>query len=702
MNTRTALLLTLGLSSLGTAAFAAATPVQPRAFEISDFYRTAFVSGPVLSPDGKTAVVAVRRYELEKGESWSELWAVPIGAGDPYQLTTGRHNDTGPTFLPNGRLVFVSNRDKGSQLWTMAIDGGEPTRLTDFPGGFGDIVPVGDGSTLVAATTVFTACGIDADCHEKLEEDRSKAKPKAHVADELLYRHWTSWPDGAVARLVLVDAKSGKVLRDLTPWPVDAPVFSLSGPRGFDVSPDGRSLVVSANRTEAQATSTNADLWLIDLAGSGEARNLTAANVGWDGAPRFAPDGSKVAFLSQEQDGYEADLFRVSILDLAQPAAEPRRLTRRDSFDFQAGELVWTPDGTALLAEVEHHGRTPLMRIDLASGAITEILRDGTIDGFELGPDGTSIVYVRRTVGEPTELFRVGSAAEAPERLTTFNQALAAEVDIRPAEELWVDGPEGRKTHVFLVKPHGFDPAKKYPLILNVHGGPQSQWTDGYRGDWQVYPGKGYLVAFANPTGSTGYGQPFTDGIGCDWGGKVYDDLMAVTDHLAALPYVDADRLGAMGWSYGGYMMMWMQGNTTRFKAQAAMMGIWDLPSFYGATEELWFPEKDLCGVPWESPEYERWSPSALATKAATPALVITGELDYRVPYTQSLQYFTTLRRRDIPARLVVFPNAGHWPGWHDMVVYYTAHLEWFAKYLGGGGPPWSVEDLVDGRAFGR
>jgi dipeptidyl aminopeptidase/acylaminoacyl peptidase len=261
-----------------------------------------------------------------------------------------------------------------------------------------------------------------------------------------------------------------------------------------------------------------------------------------------------------------------------------------------------------------------------------------------------------------------------------------------------VAGEDGYAIQVFVVTPHGFDPSRKYPLILNVHGGPQSQWADSYRGDWQVYPGKGYVVAFANPTGSTGCGQDYVDAISRDWGGRVYRDLMRVTDALAELPYVDAQRIGAMGWSYGGYMMMWMQGHTDRFRCQAAMMGVYDLPSFHGATEELWFPEHDLGGAPGESDDYERWSPSRHAASFRTPALVVTGERDYRVPYTQSLHYYTDLRRRDVPARLVVYPEAGHWPGWREMLFYYNVHLDWFHRWLGGDPAPWDVNEHARAR----
>lgn len=287
------------------------------------------------------------------------------------------------------------------------------------------------------------------------------------------------------------------------------------------------------------------------------------------------------------------------------------------------------------------------------------------------------------------------------QQLTSFNSAMADSVDIRPAEELWIPSPAGRLVHTFIVKPHNFDPSKKYPLILNVHGGPQMQWTDGFRGDWQVYPGSGYVVAFPNPTGSTGYGQEFTAAISHDWGGKVFQDVMAVTDSLARLPFVDAERMGAMGWSYGGYMMMWLEGHTRRFKALAAMMGVYNLQAMHGSTEELWFPEYDLQGTPWESNLYQQWTPNAFVKNFATPCLVITGERDYRVPYTQSLEFFTDLQEQRIPSRLIVFENDGHWPSSvKSMPFYYNAHLDWFHTYLGGDPAPYDMTRMLRNQAF--
>jgi len=286
-------------------------------------------------------------------------------------------------------------------------------------------------------------------------------------------------------------------------------------------------------------------------------------------------------------------------------------------------------------------------------------------------------------------------------QLTTFNLGLENRVDIRPADTMWVAGADGIKVEVFIVKPHNFDPSKKYPLIMNVHGGPQSQWMNSFRGDWQVYPGAGYVLAYPNPHGSTGYGQEYTREISGDWGGKPFEDLMKVTDALSKLSYVDSTRMGAMGWSYGGYMMNWFQAKTKRFKCLASMMGLYDLRSMWGVTEELWFPNFDLKGQPWNSELYKKFSPSEYVKDFATPTLIITGQLDFRVSYTQSLQYFSTLQTLGIPSRLIILKNDGHWPSTvKSMPLYYNAHLDWFHTYLGGDPAPYDVDKMVKNKAF--
>ncbi len=500
---------------------------------------------------------------------------------------------------------------------------------------------------------------------------------------------------------MLVVDLAGKdgAIRDLTPGDFDSPTFALGGPLGYAFSPDGKELAFVSNRSGDEASTTNADLWTVPVEAAADElrtpRNLTAANAAWDGSPAYSPDGRFLAYRTQKKPGNESDRFRIALYDRA--GGTSRVLT--EAFDNTIGDLAWSHDSKKVYFTADVRGRTPLHELDAATGRIRVLSALGLLDAFEVSRDSRFAVVSRRRVGTPQELWRIDlrkGTGEPERRLTTHNAAVEAETDIRPPEVISVTGAEGQPVQVFIVKPHGFDPAKKYPLLLNVHGGPEMQWADAFRGDWQVYPD--YVVAFPNPHGSTGFGEAYTAAIAGDWNGKVITDIEKVAEALAAMPYVDADRMGLMGWSWGGYAVMWMEGHSTRFKAMASMMGVYDLRSMWSATEELWFPTWDLGGAPWENRKhYSEASPSEYVTSFKTPCLVVTGRKDYRVPYTQSLMFFTDLQKRGVPSRLLVFENAGHWPAWYEMALYYSAHLDWFHRYLGGSPAPWDPVDLVKG-----
>ena len=686
-----------------------ALATDKRGFTIEDLYRVQTPSSVRASSDGQWVAYSVRTTDLGRGKAQSDLWRLPTAGGEPVRLTwTDDASETEPAFSADGkRLAFVAKRgeQEHEQVWVLDASGGEARAITSISTGASDIVWSPDGKYIAFTSLVYAQCGADDACNKKKAETRAKGPLVAHLADELLYRHWTSWSDGKVNHVLVVEVETGKV-RDLTPGEREAPRLVIGGERQYDFSPDSAELVYTRNPDPiaSQAWSTNSDLWVVPVEPDGKgntraATNLTQANPAWDGLPRYSPDGRFIAYLRQTQPGYESDIFRLALHD--RKTGQSRVLTQ--SFDNWVEGFDWLPDSRGIVFSAPEEGQVPLFRVGLDGGPAHKLAALATIHEFTVSPDGRSAYAVRSSIGEPREVWQVDLTGKAdPRRLSFHNRPLEDEADVRPAESMWVEGARGRRVQVFLVKPHGFDPSKKYPLILNVHGGPQGNWSDAFRGDYQVYPGAGYVVALPNPHGSTGYGQDYTAQISRDWGGAVYEDLMKVTDALEKLPYVDAARMGAMGWSYGGYMMNWFQGHTDRFKCLASMMGLFDLRSFHLTTEELWFPEWDLGGRPWDSELYEKWSPSNAIARFKTPQLVVTGEIDFRVDYAQGLMAFSALRRQGVPARLIVLPEAGHWPGWYEMALYYTAHLDWFHRWLGGDAAPWSVEDFVDNAVFDR
>ncbi|MFZ0822085.1 MAG: S9 family peptidase, partial [Terriglobales bacterium] len=631
-----------------------------RAFTIEDLYRIRGIDALHVSPDGKTILYTLYTNDLAKAKRTGHIWLMDADGKNTRQFTFGEKGESSPSFSPDGKsIAFISSRDgsDNDNLYVISASGGEARQLTNISTGVGDPLWSPDGKWIAFSSDVYPECSADDACNKKIEQRWSKGPLHAHMADALLYRHWTQWKDGKRTHILLADVSSGAV-RDLTPGDFDSPPFQLGGALQYDFSPDSAELAFGSNHDRDQASSTNSDVWIVSLAGnqlSGNQspRNITASNPAFDGHPKYSPDGKYIAYQMQKQPGYESDLFRLAIFDRS--TGTSRVLT--ESFRNWIDAFQWASDSKSLYFDAPVEGDNPIFRVTLDSGSIQQVLLDRAIDSFELTSDNHRIVYTRRSFSDPIEIYAVDLAdgkSSTPQRLSHFNDEVANEVDIRPAERIWVKGADGTKIEVFVVKPHDFDPSKKYPLILNVHGGPQFQWQDSFRGDGQVYPGAGYVVAFPNPHGSTGYGQDFTAEISGDHGGKVFEDLMKVTDELAKLPYVDPDRMGAMGWSYGGYMMDWIEGHTTRFKAIASMMGIFDLRSMYGATEELWFPKWDYKGQPWNSDQYEKFSPSYFVKNFKTPCLVISGERDYRVPYTQSLQMFTSLQEMKVPSKLIV------------------------------------------------
>lgn len=666
---------------------------QKAPFTIETLYNLKRVSDPQISPNGKAIAFVVTEYDMPEGKSNSDIFLMDADGQNMRRMTNNPTADFHPRWSVNGQqLLFVSTREEGSQAWLLPVNGGEAIQLTDFASGVSSPEWIGKTKDIIFKSTVFPECGADQHCNENLLESIEAGPLHAHMADKLLYRHWTSYKDGKRSHLIRFNATE-KSYKDITPGDYDSP--AMWG--GFSVSADGQWLCVESNRDEFEAETTNKDLYLINLE-NGETRNLTVRNEAYDGQPVFSPDGRFLAYQMQTTPTYEADLKLLAIYDFK--SGKSKVLT--EEFDAWTDHYVWSSDSKYIYFTAHQEGHFPIYRVKVSGVKIEQVVDVKTADAFSVSPDNKWLAVSRRTINKPSEIVHVQVKSGKTTRITHINRAIEDSVDIRPAKEMWIESPTGKKIHTYVVLPYNFNKNKKYPLILNVHGGPQYQWSDGFRGDWQVYPGSGYIVAFPNPHGSTGYGQAFTAAISQDWAGKVYDDVMAVADHLAGLAYVDENRMGAMGWSYGGYMMMWMEGHTNRFKAIVSMMGVYNLPAMYGSTEELWFPHWDLGGTPWEKPEaYKAVSPHNYVQNFKTPCLVITGEKDYRVPYTQSLEFFSGLQKMRVPSRLIVFPNDGHWPNHtKSMPFYYNAHLDWFHQYLKGEAAPYKMQKMLRNQAF--
>lgn len=668
---------------------------QKKPFTIAELYKVHYVGSPVVSPDGSKVAFTVTNYNMKKGESRTNIYIMDADGKNQKDITNNSKSNYNPLWTSDGKMIYyVSTESKIPQVYRYSFETGKSQKVTDFSMGVSAPVLSPNNKLIAFASKVYPQCGADSQCNKEIDSTSMHGPIQAYVTDHLFFRHWTSYSAGKYSHIIIYNVDNN-TYTDVTPGDYVSPTFMLGGGIGYNFSPDSKELCYVSKHIEHPEASTNADLFIVPVTG-GKSVDITKDNKAWDGWPIYSPDGKYIGYRTQKIPGYESDLFRIALYN--RESGKTKIIT--ENFDNWIDDFKWAPDSKSIYFTGEVEAYEPVYKIDLNSENISPVTGPKSIFGFDLDGHG-NLYYEAGAIQKPNEIYKMNLADHQQTELTDFNKKFEETVDIRPAKKMWVTGTDGKKVEVFVVTPHNFDPGKKYPLIFNVHGGPQSQWMDSFRGDWQVYPGAGYVVAFCNPHGSTGYGQAYTAEISGDWGGKPFQDLMKVTDALAKLPYVDSTRMGAMGWSYGGYMMDWFQGHTKRFKCIASMMGVYDLRSMWGGTEEIWFPNHDLKGQPWNSKDYSKFSPSFYAKNFATPTLVITGQKDFRVPYTQSIQYFTTLQTLGIPSRLIIFKNDGHWPNVvKSMPLYYDAHLDWFHKYLGGKSAPYDVHKMAENQAY--
>jgi dipeptidyl aminopeptidase/acylaminoacyl peptidase len=649
---------------------------QRQTFDVEMMLSLSRVGEPALSPNGKQVAFTVQTVDIDKNIKPKQIYLVGVAGGTPVQLTHDGNDNERPRWSADSELIyFISDRSGSSQIWVMDNAGGHTRQITHLSTEAGGLLVSPDGKKLVFESSVYPECGADDSCNKAKIDAEAKSKVKARIYTSLLYRHWTAYETKRRQHLLVVDA-DGSNTKDLTPGPHDVPPFSLGGPDDYTISPDSIEVAFTMNVDPEPAMSTNSDIYTVPIVG-GEIHKITIG-LGADNSPLYSPDGKLLAFRSQVKAGYESDRWRLIVLDRA--TGKVTNLT--EALDRWVGSMTWLPDSERLVFTSEDRGRTGLQMIAASGGGLRPIISGAsTLDDVQFTPDGETMIYTQQSGSKPVEIFKTTAGSGTGVALTHFNDSTIANSTVRPLEEMKVDDIQS-----FMVKPPDFSPLKKYPVLFLIHGGPQGAWgeTWSYRWNPQVFASAGYLVVMPNPRGSTGYGQKFIDDINGDWGGKVYDDIMAVADHVAALPYVDADRMAAAGGSYGGYMIDWILGHTNRFKALISHSGVYDLRSMAGETEELWFPQWEFKGMPWDNPDlYAKWSPSFFANNFKTPTLVLHGELDYRVPVGQGMQLFTALQLQKVPSKIVLFPDEGHWISKpQNSVLWYGQFLEWVGEWL--------------------
>jgi len=655
---------------------------QTHSITFDDFIQIKRVADPQVSPDGKLIAFVVTVMDKEGNKSDSDIWLVPAAGGEMRRLTSSPKADFNPRWTPDGKkIAFISARGGSAQIWLINLEGGEAYPLTNISGGASGIVWSPAGTHLAFSSSVYPDCP-DEDCNRRKREEAKKSQVEARIYDQLLYRHWNSWWDGTRSHVFVIPAEGGKPI-DVTPGDYDCPPIAPGGSSDYVFSPDGRELCFARNIDPELRLSlgTNNDLFTTAVNG-GEIKKITS-NKASDTLPQYSPDGRYIAYRAMARPGFEADKYSLMLYDRA--AQEAINLT--ENLDYSVGEIVWSPDSLAIYIAAEEKGRTAVFKVSIADKKIENILSGHFISSLSICPCGKKMIFLKQALHQPADVWSFNLETKKLVQLTDVNSKLLAKLELNPAEEFWFEGAAKDKVHGFLLKPPFFDAAKKYPLVMLIHGGPQGAWQDNFHYRWnaEMFAAPGYVVAMINFHGSTGYSQAFTDSISGDWGGKPYKDIIMGLEYLQGrYQFIDMDRNAAAGASYGGYMIDWIEGQTDIFKCLISHSGVFDLRSEWGSTEELWFPEWEYEGTPWTSPEqYQKWSPSSYIKNFKTPCLVIHSQNDFRVPLSQGLQFFTALQRMKVPSRLLYFPDEDHFIQKPlNAELWWKTVLDWLDRYL--------------------
>ena len=660
-----------------------------RTFDIEALEALGRVSGPAVSPDGKKVLYGVSYESVEQNKSNNELYVMNIDGTDATRLTHTPQSEGQAAWINGGKeIAFVAEKDGKPQMWVMNADGTGRRVVSRLENGVAGFLVSPDGKKVLVISSVKYG-RTAADVYPDLP------KANARIIDDLMYKHWDEWvteiPHPFIADFDGYSLKNIKDIMDGEPY--ESPMKPFGGIESFAWSPDGKQVVyVSRKKTGMEyAVSTNSDLYLYDLE-KATTRNLTEGMMGYDTAPAFSPDGTQLAWLSMEHDGYESDKNRIFVMDMATG-------TRTDltaNWDYTADAIAWNPNGKSIYFLAPYLGVTPIFSIDVATKAVSMVTSGADIaDYAALAPvDDKTIVTMRHSMLYPNEIFSVTDRKATA--LTDVNRDVLSQIDAPSLEKVMVPTTDGKEMTTWVVLPPNFDPAKKYPAILYCQGGPQQAVSQfwSYRWNLMLMASNGYIVIAPNRRGLPGFGTEWNAQISGDYPGQNIQDYLSAVDYMKQRPYVDGDHIGAVGASYGGFSVYMLAGiHENRFAALIAHAGIFNTEAQYLETEEMWFANWDLGGAFWEKDNAVAQrtfanSPHKFVDRWNTPILVTHGEYDYRILSSQGEMAFNAARLRGVPAEMVIFPDENHWilkP--QNAILWQRVFFRWLDRWLKPGSP---------------
>jgi len=641
------------------------------------------VSDMQLSPDKKTVLYGITYYNLEENKGNRDLFLIPVAGGNPVNITNSPGSEWNGVWRPDGKKIgYISAENGDPQLWEMNPDGTAKKQITTFEGGINGFAYAPDMTHILFVRDIK----LDKTANE-VYPDLPKAD--ARIIDDLLYRHWDSWHDYAYSHIIVSAYSDGNVaeaLDILGTDKFDAPLTPDGGMEQIAWSPDGQKIAYTCRKLHGreEAVSTNSDIYIYNIK-TKLTENISKDMPGYDLDPVFSPDGSKIAWGSMKTAGYESDKKRLMVYDFKSKTYSDIS----ESFGESATNLRWNADNKSIYFLAYIKGTCQIFQADVAAKKVTQ-LTTGTHDFTELYADGKTMLGVKMSMSMPSEIYRVETEKGAyyPMQLTFTNKTLLSTITMGKVEERWITTSDNKKMLVWVIYPPNFDKNKKYPALLYCQGGPQSTVSQffSYRWNIQMMAANDYIVVAPNRRGVPSFGQEWNEQISKDYGGQNMLDYFAAIDSVSKEPYVNADKLGAVGASYGGFSVYWLAGNhNRRFKAFIAHCGMFNLESWYGSTEELWFANYDLGGAYWNNPKPKSYdfSPHRFVGNWDTPMLVIHGGNDFRIPYTEGMQAFDAAQIQGIPSRFLFFPNESHFvtkP--QNSVLWQREFFRWLDQWL--------------------